>query len=85
MYLDTRYFCLICGILVIILRLLKIIGDPFSLTYLTFLIINIILGLLGIYFFVFQYSTLSWLHDSLLNLLIGVIMIADGMLMKIME
>jgi hypothetical protein len=80
MYTITRYSALICGAGVLILRFLKIIESPSALLYQFFAIFNILLGLLGIYFFLFQHWILLWLHESLLNLLMGAIILSDGVL-----
>jgi len=76
----TRVIVLICGASALILRLARFIKDPSSFLYVFISVTNIILGFVAICLLIFHHSDKSWVHYSLLNLLVGVAIIGDGIL-----
>ena len=80
MFIITQYAMLIAGVVVLLLRLFKVIksGRGF---WVTFTIeTNILIALFSILLYCLHKSDLVWLNRSLLNLLIGVLLLADFLL-----
>lgn len=50
--------------------------------YVLFGTLNLLIGLLGVILYFRKIADMQWLHKSLLNLLVGVLMIVDSFLLK---
>lgn len=83
MFLMLRYFALWSGIIVLLLRLLRVIKNKHSFLYIFISSLNIILGVSGIYFFGFKYISIGMVHMFIINLIIGVIILTDIFLLHI--
>src|SRR5688572_29634796 len=77
MYILTRNFALYGGVVVLLLRLLTVIKSNTNFLYILMGILNLFVGILCVILYYFSLADLPWLHDCLLNLLIGFVMLAD--------
>lgn len=77
MFLLTRYFGLWSGIVVFLLRLLRIIKNKYFFIYIFISLLNISLGTVGIFFSVFKQINIELLCMFTFNLVIGLVMFID--------
>ena len=77
MFLLTRYFGLWSGLGVLLLRLLQIIKDNKSFIYIFVGLLNVSLGISGVYFYSIEYANTDLLHMFIVNLTIGLIIFTD--------
>lgn len=77
MFLLTRYVGLWSGIIVLLLRLLRVIKDKHSFIYVFIGLLNIGLGILSIVLFAINKMNIPLFHMFILNLSIGVIIYID--------
>lgn len=82
MFVITQYTMLIAGIVVLLLRLLKVIKSGRSFLATLTMEANIIIALFSILLYSLHKTDLVWLNRSMLNLLIGVLLLADFVLFK---
>ncbi len=82
MYIITQYTMLIVGIVVLVLRIFKIIKSGRSFWVTLTMETNILLAMFSILLYILHKSDLVWLNRSLLNLLLGVLLLADFLLFK---
>jgi hypothetical protein len=76
-YIVTAYVFLATGILLLLLRLTNLIKGNSSLLYILTGSVNFCAGILAIGLFFTHDADMTLLHRSLLNLLIGFLMLAD--------
>lgn len=81
-YMLTLYFALISGVIFLVSRLLRLFKWSDSMIYVLFGTLNLLIGLLGVILYFRKIADMQWLHKSLLNLLVGVLMIVDSFLLK---
>lgn len=74
----TRYVALFISTFLLILRLLKVLKNPYFFFYILFAVLNLCVGILGIVLYALGEAILWWLNASLLNLLVGFLCIADS-------
>ena len=77
MHIFTRNFALYGALVILLLRVVRIIRSNANLIYIFMGMLNLTVGLLGIFLFYLSYANLPWLNKCLLNLLVGFIMWAD--------
>lgn len=80
MFMFTEYTMLLAGVLILLLRLFKIIQSGRNFWVIFGLEINLLTGIFSILLFFLHKADLSWLNRSLLNLFIGVLLLADYLL-----
>jgi len=73
----TRWTCLGAAGLLFVLRVLRVVNQERSFLYCFVATINTAMGLAGIVLFPFEDWNVTALHEFLLNLLVGVVMLAD--------
>lgn len=83
MFLLTRYFGLWSGVVVLLLRLLRIIKNKQSFIYIFIGLLNTSLGVLGIFLSTFKQVNIDLLHMFIFNLSIGLIIFIDILFLKI--
>lgn len=77
MYILTRNFALYGGLAVLLLRLLTVIKSNTNVLYIFMGTLNLIVGIFCIILYYLSLADLPWLHDCLLNLLIGFVILTD--------
>lgn len=77
LYMLTGYGALMLGVLLLLLRIFKIWKNPGALLYVLIGVVNIAIGLIAIGLYFFHLADREWLNKSLLNLLVGVLIISD--------
>lgn len=77
MFLFTRYFALWSGIVVLLLRLIRIIKNKCSFIYIFIGLLNVSLGVLGVYFSGIKSTNIELLCMFSVNLSIGLIIYID--------
>ena len=82
MFIITEYTMLIAGIVVLVLRLFKVIKSGHSFLVTFTMETNILIAILSILLYILHKSDLVWVNRSLLNLLVGVLLLADFVLFK---
>jgi len=76
-YMAGQKLILFASALVFLLRLTVFKKLSGSFPYVFLLLINILIGILAIYLFLFHHYTREFLHDALWNLLMGAILFSD--------
>jgi hypothetical protein len=76
------YVILYVGLLILLLRILRIFKKNGHLLYISLGIMNICSGLLALVLYYFTKMEIWWLHHCLFNLLIGVLIVADIIIFK---
>lgn len=82
-WMMTRYGSLFAGILFLVFRLFKILRTNYKFTYVFIGILNVCEGFLSIVLFLFHGVNVWWFQECLLNLLVGMIILADGFLISV--
>jgi hypothetical protein len=77
LYMFTTYSSLVCGVVLILLRLSKILRKPSNFVYVLVGMLNVIAGITAICLLMLHRADLGWVHTSLLNLLVGGLMAWD--------
>lgn len=77
MYILTRNFALYGGFAVLLLRLLTVIKSNTNVLYIFMGTLNLIVGILCVILYYLSLADLPWLHNCLLNLLVGFVILAD--------
>lgn len=80
-FIIVRLCSLVLGLLGLLLRIIKIIRNT-QLVYILFGSLNCLIGIFCIYLYFTGRSDLAWLHKCLLNLLLGIILLADSFLIN---
>jgi hypothetical protein len=78
----THYLALGYGLLVLILRILRILKNNGLLVYLLAGTLNIFLAVVGICMFIMDQADIDWMHNSIGNLMVGFLIISDALLLK---
>ena len=81
LYIFTAYGCLVLGVIFILLRIIKVWKNRDALLYVLMGVANIAIGLIAIALYTLNLADREWLNKSLLNLLIGVLIVADVFLL----
>ena len=76
------YELLFTGLIILLLRVLGVIKSNNHLFYVLLGVANICMWSICIFLFYLGKVNMWWLHQSLLNLLIGVLVIGDGLLFR---
>ena len=76
-FIFTSYASLILGVMFLLLRIIKIWKNPSALFYVLIGVVNITIGLIAIAMYFSHMADREWLNKSLLNLLVGVLIITD--------
>ena len=84
-YMATAYGALVLGIVLLLIRLLKIVKDPTIFLNLFVVNLNISITISALILFLNHQSDFSWFRQALLNLLIGVLMIGDLLMFSFRE
>lgn len=79
----TRYFGLWSGLVVLLLRMLRIIKNKYSFIYIFVGLLNVGLGILSLVLFAFKQMDRSSLHMFIFNLSIGLIIFTDILFLNI--
>ncbi len=82
MYIITTYTMLIVGALVLLLRFVKILQSGHTFVVVLSMELNIVIGVTSIILYVFNKADLPWVNKSLLNLLVGVLLLGDCILFR---
>lgn len=77
-----HYVALVYGVLVLCMRLFKLLKNNELLVYLLAGTINVFLSIAGITLYSIDQADDEWLKKCLLNLLIGVLIVGDGLVYK---
>jgi hypothetical protein len=77
------YELLYTGLIILLLRLLGVIKSNSHLAYVLLGVANICMWSICIVLFYLGKVNMWWLHQSLMNLLIGVLVIGDGLLFRV--
>ncbi|MEP7372315.1 MAG: hypothetical protein ABI675_02930 [Chitinophagaceae bacterium] len=78
----TRWLVIAFGIIVLLLRLLKILSDNSSLVYILAGTVNMFLAVVGITLFITDQADMEWLHQSIGNLLVGFLILTDTFMLR---
>jgi hypothetical protein len=83
----TRWVCLGAAGLLFLLRVFRLVDQDRNFLYCCFAMVNAAIGLTGIVLYPFENWNVTAMHEFLLNLLVGVVMLADvlffsGLFMK---
>ena len=78
----VRYFALVGGIGVILLRLLRVIKKSDNLVYIFFGTLNLCLGVFSWILYFNNAMVIAFLHMFILNVFVGVIILIDVFLLK---
>ena len=76
-YVFTAYGSLTVGVILLILRIIKVWKNRSALLYVLIGVINIAIGLIAVSMYFSHMANREWLNKSLLNLLLGVLIISD--------
>ena len=76
MFFLTRKFALGLGVLILLLRFLGVIKNSSNLLYIFSMTVNLSLAIVAISLFLFVAINVSLLHDYLLNLIVGFLLLA---------
>lgn len=71
------------GLLMLVLRIFKVIDRDRNFLYTLLGTANMVLGLLGICFYFLNKINITGLHDMILNLFVGVVVLSDVFLLEI--
>lgn len=74
----THYIAIAIGVVVLLLRIMKIIRNNSMLIYVLVGTLNVFLAITGITLFVADHADMEWLHKCLGNLLVGFIILCDS-------
>jgi hypothetical protein len=77
LYMYARYAFLVIGTLLLLGRVLKLIKRPYALGYILAGVVNIFVALVAVVLYFSTGSDVAWLNACLLNLLVGVLIMAD--------
>lgn len=79
-YIIIRHISLVAGLIFILIRFLRILTKRSSFAYIFTGTLNISIGLICIVLFLLRDANVLWLHKCLVNMVVGIIVIADVLL-----